>query len=169
MSNLNDEYQKIMRDIEKNITNPEQLQYVKDKIAKLTMLFMNTVDKVVEYSDEKLSNMEEKQEDLEERLSKIQKSLDNIEKDIYEDENEFEFEVVCPYCNHQFVTDIDLEENSELQCPECKNMIELDWNEEDDECTGHCHSCLGCEEHEDDEFDEEDLEEDEEDSDDDDM
>lgn len=163
MSNLNDEYQKIMSDIEKNITNPEQLQYVKDKMAEITMLFMNTVDKVVEYSEEKLSNMEEKQEDLEERILRLQKSLDNIEKDIYEDENEFEFEVICPYCNHQFVTDIDLEENSEIQCPECKNMIELDWNEEDDECTGHCHCCSGCEDHEEDEFEEEENSDDDED------
>lgn len=144
MSNLNDEYKKIISDIEKNITNPEEVQYIKDKITQITMLFMNTVDKLAEYSEEKLNDMEEKQEDLEERLLRVQKSLDNIEKDIYEDGNEFEFEVVCPYCNHQFVTDIDLEENSEIQCPECKNVIELDWNEEEAECGGHCGSCSGC-------------------------
>ena len=144
MSNLNNEYQKIMIDIEKNITNPEQLQYIKEKISELTALFMNTVDKVIEYSEEKLSNMQDKQEDLEERLARVQKSLNNIEKDIYTDEDEFEFEVVCPYCNHQFVSDIDLEETTEIQCPECENMIELDWNEDEEDCTGNCHSCHGC-------------------------
>lgn len=148
MSNLNDEYQKIMSDIEKNITDEKQLQYVKNKMAELTVLFINTVDKVVEYSEEKLSNMEEKQQDLEERLVVLQKKIESMEKDFYEDENEFEFEVVCPYCNHQFVTDIDLESNSEIKCPECKNIIELDWNEDDEleenECTGSCHGCSGC-------------------------
>lgn len=144
MSNLNNEYQKIIADIEKNITDPKQLQYIKEKISELTILFMNTVDKVVEYSEEKLSNMEDKQEDLEERLARVQKSLNNIEKDIYTEEEDFEFEVVCPYCNHQFVSDIDLEETTEIQCPECKNMIELDWNEEEEECTGSCHGCNGC-------------------------
>lgn len=144
MSNLNNEYQKIMSDIEKNITDPEELKYVKEKISELTVLFMNTVDKVVEYSKENLSNMEEKQGDLEEKLARVEKSLDNIEKDIYTDEDEFEFEVVCPYCNNQFVSDIDLEETTEIQCPECKNMIELDWNEDEEECTGKCHGCRGC-------------------------
>lgn len=144
MSNLNSEYQKIMSDIEKNITDPEELKYIKEKIFEITVLFMNTVDKVVEYSRDNLSNMEEKQGDLEERLARIEKSIDNIEKDIYTDEDEFEFEVVCPYCNNQFVSDIDLEETTEIQCPECKNMIELDWNEDEQERTGNCHECRGC-------------------------
>ena len=147
MSNLNDEYEQIISNIESNITDEKQLQLVKNEIAKLTILFINTVDKVVEYSEEKLKNMEEKHQYLEERLNVLQNKLNKLEKDIYEDENEFEFEVVCPYCNHQFVTDIDLESNSEIKCPECKNIIELDWNEDDSQdenCKGNCHSCSGC-------------------------
>ena len=89
--------------------------------------------------------MEEKHQYLEERLNVLQNKLNKLEKDIYEDENEFEFEVVCPYCNHQFVTDVDLELNSEIKCPECKNIIELDWNEDEEEqCMGNCHGCHGC-------------------------
>ena len=37
----------------------------------------------------------------------------------------------------------------EVECPECHNTIELDWNEEDEECMGDCHGCHGCEEDED--------------------
>ena len=147
MSNLNDEYEQIISNIESNITDEKQLQLVKNEIAKLTILFINTVDKVVEYSEEKLNNMEEQHQYLEERLNVLQNKINKLEKDIYEDENEFEFEVVCPYCNHQFVTDIDLESNSEIKCPECKNIIELDWNEDeaqDENCKGNCHSCSGC-------------------------
>ena len=147
MSNLNDEYEQIMSNIKSNITDEKQLQLVKNEIAKLTILFINTVDKVVEYSEEKLNNMEEQHQYLEERLNVLQNKINKLEKDIYEDENEFEFEVVCPYCNHQFVTDIDLESNSEIKCPECKNIIELDWNEDeaqDENCKGNCHSCSGC-------------------------
>ena len=159
MSNLNNEYQKIIADIEKNITDPKELKYIKEKISELTFLFMNTVDKVMKYSEEKLVNMEEKQEDLEERLERVQKSLDNIEKDLYTDEDEFEFEVICPYCNNQFISDIDLEETTEIQCPECNNMIELDWNEDEEEqCMGNCHGCRGCMEEE---FGEDDNDEDE--------
>ena len=50
MSNLNDEYEQIISNIESNITDEKQLQLVKNEIAKLTILFINTVDKVVEYS-----------------------------------------------------------------------------------------------------------------------
>jgi len=134
MSNLNSEYQKIISDIEKNITDPKDLSYIKEKISELATLFMNTVDRVIEYSKENLNNVSNKQEDLEERVESIQKSLDNLEKEMYsEEEEDFEVEVICPYCNHQFSSNIDLEDTTEIQCPECKNMIELDWNDEDDE------------------------------------
>ena len=136
MSNLNSEYQKIISDIEKKITDPKELSYIKEKISELTILFMTTVDKAIEYSKESLNNVSNKQEELEERVKQIQKSLYNLEKDMYtDDEEDYEFEVICPYCNHQFLSNIDLEDTTEIQCPECKNMIELDWNddEEDDE------------------------------------
>lgn len=136
MSNLNSEYQKIISDIEKKITDPKELSYIKEKISELTILFMTTVDKAIEYSKDSLNNVSNKQEELEERVKQIQKSLYNLEKDMYtDDEEDYEFEVICPYCNHQFLSNIDLEDTTEIQCPECKNMIELDWNddEEDDE------------------------------------
>lgn len=143
MSNLNDEYENIISKIESSITDEKELQIVKNEIAKLTILFINTVDKVMEYSEEKLANLEEKHQDLEERLNMLQNKMSKIEKDIYE-EDEFEFDVICPYCNHQFVTNIDLEVNSEIKCPECKNIIELDWNEDEEESGKE--NCKGCEE-----------------------
>ena len=93
MSNLNDEYEKIISKIESSITDEKELQAVKDEIAKLTILFINTVDKVMEYSEEKLRNMEEKHKDLEERLNILQNKMSKIEKDIYEGEDDSEFEV----------------------------------------------------------------------------
>ena len=70
--------------------------------------------------------------------------IDNIEKEIYAEDG-FDFEIVCPYCNYEFVIDMD-ENQKEVKCPECNNIIELDWsgNPEDDECTGHCSGCTGC-------------------------
>ena len=153
MSNLNDEYEKIISKIESSITDEKELQTVKDEIAKLTILFINTVDKVVEYSEEKLNNVEIKYEDLEEKMNILQNKMSKIEKDIYEEDDDFEFDVICPYCNHQFVTDIDLELNSEIKCPECKNIIELDWNEddcEDESCKGNCKKCEECSKNEED-------------------
>ena len=43
---------------------------------------------------------------------------------------------------------INTENKSEIECPECKNMIELDWtgniNDEKSGCQGSCHGCIGC-------------------------
>ena len=65
-----------------------------------------------------------------------------------------DFEIVCPYCNYEFVIDVD-ENKTEVECPECQNVIELDWTgdidgEDNDlgECMGNCHGCHGCEEEE---------------------
>ena len=41
-----------------------------------------------------------------------------------------------------------LENKAEIECPECKNTIELDWSgdvdDEPDGCQGNCHGCSGC-------------------------
>ena len=70
----------------------------------------------------------------------------DIEDDIYEEEG-FDFEIVCPYCEHEFVIDTS-EDKTEIKCPECKNIIELDWSgnldDEDDGCSGNCCGCSGC-------------------------
>ena len=81
------------------------------------------------------------------KMEKMQQVIDNIESDIYSDEG-FDFEIVCPYCEYEFVIDAD-EDKKEVKCPECKNTIELDWSgdldEHDDGCSGHCCGCSGCE------------------------
>ena len=58
----------------------------------------------------------------------------------------FDFEIVCPYCEYEFIIDAD-EDKNEVECPECNNTIELDWSGDlcDDEgCSGHCHGCSSC-------------------------
>ena len=56
-------------------------------------------------------------------------------------EDGFDFEIICPYCNAEFIADV--ESKSNIKCPECQNTIELDWNggEEINPCSGHCSSC----------------------------
>lgn len=95
-----------------------------------------------------MKEIKENQKEMTEKMSKMQQVIDHIETDIYSDEG-FDFEIVCPYCEYEFVIDAD-ENKKEIECPECKNIIELDWSgdldEEDDDngCSGHCHGCSGC-------------------------
>ena len=79
----------------------------------------------------RLQKIEQAQKNIEERLNTLQNSINGIENDIYEED--YEFEIVCPYCNAEFVEDIGSKTN--IKCPECNNTIELDWNvdEEDDD------------------------------------
>ena len=93
-----------------------------------------------------MGDLNQQIEKLLNEMKKMQQVIDHIENDIYSDEG-FDFEIVCPYCEYEFVIDAN-EENQEIECPECKNLIELDWSgdfSEDDQCSGgHCHGCSDC-------------------------
>ena len=92
-----------------------------------------------------MKEIKENQKVLTDKMEKMQQVINHIESDIYSDEG-FDFEIVCPYCEYEFVIDAN-EDKQEIECPECKNIIELDWSGDldDDECSGgHCHGCSGC-------------------------
>ena len=49
------------------------------------------------------------------------------------------------------------ENKKEIECPDCKNIIELDWSgdvddESDSGCQGSCHGCHGCDSDDDDDM-----------------
>ena len=140
MSKLSNEYLKIIEDIEKHISNKEESKYVTKKIGELTALYMDLIEKSINANLDRI-------EEIEEQLDKVQETVSLIKKDIYEDED-YDFEIVCPYCNHEFVADVEDELKEEIECPECHNIIELDWSGDlDDEhlgCNGGCSSCHGC-------------------------
>ena len=150
MALLKEEYKKFLDDIEKNIKNPEDLEYVKTRFTEFLDSVLEQMDYIMTYKEDKVMKLEENQKALEERLNRVQNIVDNIEKDIYSEEG-FDFEIVCPYCNYEFVIDVD-ENRTEIECPECQNTIELDWSgnpDEEDGCSGHCSHCHGCEDEED--------------------
>ena len=94
-----------------------------------------------------IKELKENQKIMNEKMDKMQQVVDHIKTDIYDDEG-FDLEIVCPYCEHEFVIDSDEDQNA-IECPECKNIIELDWSGdlydgEDDGCSGHCCGCSGC-------------------------
>ena len=103
-----------------------------------------------------VKELKENQKIMTNKIEKMQQVIDHIESDIYSDEG-FDFEIVCPYCEHEFVID-----KNEVECPECKNVIELDWtgdlyDDEDDGCSGHCCGCSGCGDSSDEENEDDDM------------
>ena len=128
---------------------------------------MEELKKQMETLLKEVKEIKENQEEISDRLDRLQQIFDHIEHDDCdcgcEDDEGFEFEIVCPYCENEFVVDLSDDKDhvecpeckNVIECPECKNVIELDWSGEledgeDDECSGHCHGCCGCGDEDDD-------------------
>lgn len=126
MGRLKNEYKSFLDDIEKNIKNPEDLKYVQGRFAKFMDSILDNIENIMEYKTEEIEKVRKNQIALEKELDKMRNALENIERDIYDDED-YDFEIICPYCNNQFLIDYE-DEKPEVVCPECKNIIELDWS-----------------------------------------
>ena len=131
MVSIKNEYKSFLDDIEKNIKNKEDLEYIKKRFADFLDVVLEKMDYILDYKEEEMNKLEEKQNQIEAKMAKMQKIIDNIENGIYSEDG-YDFEITCPYCNYEFIIDVD-ETKTEVQCPECKNMIELDWNEGEDD------------------------------------
>ena len=153
MARISEEYLKILEDLNKNIKDEEERKYVVKKFSEMSALYLDVIDRISEMGTKRVEELEDYQGKLEKKISKLADSVNLIKNDIYE-EDSYDFEIVCPYCNHEFVADINSEENAEVECPECHNIIELDWNEEEG-CGGYCSHCDGCGDEEDDDDDSE--------------
>lgn len=151
MSVLSDNYKRILSEIEGKVTNPQELEFVKKKVSELSMIFMDVIDSLTNKADEKIKQIEEKQKQIEAKMDQVESAVNEIESDIYaEEDGNFNFEIVCPYCDFEFIAEIN--GKNEVPCPNCNNIIELDWNDEEEEaCSGHCAGCHGCEEEDNDE------------------
>lgn len=143
MSKLQDNFNAIIAKIEERITNPEELEFIKQQIADISILYIDELNKIIDLSERRVNQVYENQKILEKKLTDLEKGMSTIEKELFV-EDDYDFEIVCPYCNYEFLTDIN-SNKKEIECPECHNMIELDWNGEENECAdGHCSTCNGC-------------------------
>lgn len=139
MSKLSNQYKKFMKDLEENIENKEDYEYIKNEISKLFIMFINEIDEMKEIHENKINAILERQTEFNEKIIKIENALNNIQKDIYM-EDIADFEILCPYCNKEFVIQLD-ELRDEVECPECNNTIELDWNDSENDCGEGCPGC----------------------------
>ena len=164
MSELKKEFKNYMEDLEKNIQNKQDIEYVKGRTTEFMNVIIDKMEYILNFKEEKISQIEKIQSDLEQRISSMQQEIADIEQDIYiEDEEEiydniddeqgdYDFEIVCPYCDNEFLIDLN-QENSEIECPQCNNIIELDWSGNSEEAENikntdcgksNCSGCKGC-------------------------
>ena len=133
---LNRKYQEIIDELEKRISDKEEFEFVKNKLSELTLLYIDSIEKVTEIRDNQINQND--------RIKKLENKIKTIEDDIYIDEEEdddrmipqkkleegYDFEIICPYCNKEFVVDESYNKKDKVECPNCKQTIELDWDEE---------------------------------------
>lgn len=104
MSKFKNEFKSIYGRYGKKYKNKEDLEYVKGRTSEFLNVILDQMEGIVNYEEEKISLLEEEQKQINEKMQKMQQVLDNIEQDIYSDEG-FDFEIVCPYCDYEFVID----------------------------------------------------------------
>ena len=105
------------------------LELAKSLFAELGMAYIDELAKISEDYDNKVKV-------LEERITEIENILDiNLnENDTKLDESKINISenITCPYCGTDFLVEYD-ETNHETLCPNCNNLIELDWGEFEDD------------------------------------
>ena len=143
MSNLNVKFKKILEDLEQNIQNKEDLEYIKVQIFNLYNMFFDEVNKIEEMTASRMETIAGAQATLQEKVDSLEREVKSMEKELFIDE-ESDFSITCPYCNNEFVVECE-DLKDEIECPECNNIIELDWGDEcdcgDDECGHDCSCC----------------------------
>lgn len=151
---MNKEFKKgihlFYKEIEKVVEGEEKQNYLKLKFLKFIEGNIARFEEEIERREEKLKELENKSEMMESYMEEIRSKIRYIENDFYGEDDEDNFVITCPYCNYEFEADIG-EEIDEIRCPECQNLIELDWGGDDDNqdsngcCGGGCSQCNGCE------------------------
>ena len=139
MPNLSKKCEDIIKSIEGKISNKSEREFVLEKVKELSYIYMDLIDRITMMDMQRIDELEKRQDNIISTVTNLKETVDLIKNDIYEEEG-YDFEIVCPYCNHEFVADIESELREEVECPECHNIIELDWDDDDEYS-----SCPGCE------------------------
>ena len=150
MSNLNVKFKKILEDLEQNIQNKEDLDYIKVQIFNLYNLFFDEINRIEDMTASRMETIAGTQAVLQEKVETLENEIKSMEKELYIDE-ESDFSITCPYCNNEFIVDCE-ELKDEIECPECNNIIELDWGDENNGHNGCEHDCSHCNHDEDDDM-----------------
>lgn len=140
LDDLKNEMKEFLSDIDNNVKDSKENSFIKERTLKLFDVFENEINKIMNFKEDRINAIIKKQEEEEKIVNELKQRIENIYQDIYDEED---FSVTCPYCNNEFDADIG-EDLSEIRCPECDNIIELDWDgnpndESEDNCGGNCH------------------------------
>lgn len=126
---LNHKFKEVIKNLEGNIESKKDLLYAKMQITELTMEYLDEIENLESVYKQKIAMFED-------RLAGLEFAMQKLDNEIFQEEDEEEETdlepIKCPYCNTNFFIEFD-SSKKEIKCPDCKNIIELDWgNFEDD-------------------------------------
>lgn len=125
---LKDKFKEVIKSLEGNLESKKDLMYVKNLIADLTMEYLEDIENLQSLYKQKIAVFENRLTGLENEMQRLDNEI--FQEDV-DDDTDLE-PIQCPYCNTNFFIEFD-NTKKEIKCPDCKNIIELDWgNFEDD-------------------------------------
>ena len=133
MSNLEEQYQKMIETLENTIKDKEALEKAKEQLDDIVSIVVDDCSHVLDAYDEKIKSIENRNLDYEMRISVLEEKLKYFEKMV--ELEDYDFFITCPYCGFEFQTDYD-EEIEEIICPECGQSFDIDWDDDDDSTDG---------------------------------
>ena len=122
-------YNEILRNLESHIFNKKDLDYIKKQITELTIVYINEIDKNNNKTNKKFSNIEKRLLEIENKIDLLEDMDDDVEEPNNFNNGE---NINCPYCNYNFFVEYDIS-NKEINCPNCDNLIVLDWGDFEDD------------------------------------
>ena len=133
MSNLEEQYQKMIETLENTIKDKEALEKAKEQLDDIVSIVVDDCSHVLDVYDEKIKSIENRNLDYEMRISVLEEKLKYFEKMV--ELEDYDFFITCRYCGFEFQTDYD-EEIEEIICPECGQSFDIDWDDDDDSTDG---------------------------------
>ena len=130
MSNLEEQYQKMIETLENTIKDNEALEKAKEQLDDIVSIVVDDCSHVLDVYDEKIKSIENRNLDYEMRISVLEEKLKYFEKMV--ELEDYDFFITCPYCGFEFQTDYD-DEIDEIVCPECGEIFDIEWDDDSDD------------------------------------
>ena len=116
MSDLEEQYQKMIETLENTIKDEKKLKKAKEQLDDIVSIVVDDCSHILDKYDEKIMDIESKNRDYEMRIQALEERLRQFEQMV--ELEDYDFFITCPYCNFEFQTDYD-DEVTEVCCPEC--------------------------------------------------
>lgn len=141
------------------MTNKEKVAYIRGLAqgleldeSKKEVKVINAIIDLLDDMSLSLSDVEENFDDLADQIDAVDEDLGSLEEEFYEDgaeddDGECYYEVTCPSCNETICLSEDIIEDGQMECPNCGEKLEFDFDNLDDCCECGCNDC-NCEDDE---------------------